>query len=30
VPAIRAATLAVSRHLGYQPKSKTVPGSIPA
>jgi DNA-binding IclR family transcriptional regulator len=27
VPAIRAATLAVSRHLGYQPKPKTPPAA---
>ena len=27
VPAIRAATLAVGRHLGYQPKAMTVPAA---
>ena len=27
IPAIRAATLAVSRHLGYQPKPKTPPAA---
>ena len=27
VPAIRAATLAVGRHLGYQPRSKTTPAA---
>jgi hypothetical protein len=30
VPAIRAATLAVSRHLGYQSKSKSKTAPAPA